>query len=347
MLQFDFSKSGGDSSRISNLPPFTPEPFPLELPENFWVKVKEVQSRFDTLLVLGIGGSSQGLKAILNAIPATKMRVFVQESTDPRSVRHLSETLDWKKTCLVVISKSGTTIETLTLFDFFRKKVKPEQIITIMDQKPGEWFHFPFPKIDGRFSVLSVVGLFPAACGGVAIEKIQSGGQKAFANPANAYQQAFTHYFHNKEQHRNIAVFFHYADGLHELGNWAVQLLGESLGKDGKGMTPMVVQGPQGQHSIAQLILDGPKDKVVTFLKVAAQKNDLLEALLEKECSATAQALHESGCPSVTITLPTLDEESLGELFMTFQLQTLFQAHLMDVEPFGQPAVEKIKRLIG
>ncbi len=134
-----------------------------------------------------------------------------------------------------------------------------------------------------------------------------------------------------------------YADCLEQFGGWYSQLWAESLGKEGKGQTPLVVVGPQGQHSLAQLFLDGPLDKIVTLVKVASDEANPLGKLLHKECCATGEALWNAGCSVVTLTLPEISPFYMGELMMSYQIQTPFTGHLMGINPYDQPAVEHIK----
>lgn len=327
------------------------------------------RGRFRNFLLLGIGGSSNGLKALSRALwPAdTPVRLFIQESPDPRSVEKLLRTLDLSQTGIHVVSKSGETIETKTLFGIFRKALEEktpdwrDHFVVTTEEGDGELFRavqkerlnfLPIPKnVGGRFSTLSAVGLLGLAVIGVDIQKLLEGAQEAvqkFSEPDknDAYKNGLVHFLLNKNHGKTISVFMTYGDCLKEVGGWYTQLWAESLGKDGKGQTPIDAQGPQDQHSLAQLLLDGPKDKVVTFVKFAPQKGNKLSELMEKEWNATAQALHESDCPSVTITLPAPDEKTLGELLMTLQIQTAFTGHLLGINPYDQPAVERIKRLL-
>ncbi|MBI4124520.1 MAG: glucose-6-phosphate isomerase [Deltaproteobacteria bacterium] len=326
---------------------------------------KDIRYRFQNLIVLGIGGSSVGLRALSRALwPSdNRLRLLIQESPDPQSVEKILKAIDLNRTCINVISKSGATIETTTLLDHFLTALKDkvgekwrDHVVVTTEQNKGKLFglvekekliHFEIPEnVDGRFSVFSAVGLFPLTCIGVNTQKLLKGAARAVDNHDNACRNGTIHYLLNKNHGKTISVMMTYGDALKEFGGWYAQLWAESLGKEGKGQTPLACQGPQDQHSLAQLFLDGPKDKVVTFIKVAPQRGDKLGELMERECNATAQACFESGCPSVTITLPSLDEETLGELLMTHQIQTAFTGHLMGINPYDQPAVERIKKFI-
>lgn len=391
MIPFDFSKCGLTEKEITALSAEAERAHQVLLKERqagavgIWdlpfdektlVKTRnvatEVRGRFQTLLVLGIGGSSVGLRALSRALwPADNhLRLMIQESPDPASVEKIARALDWKKTCINVISKTGNTIETLTLFEHFLDILKQnvgknwqEQVVVTTEEGDGKLcrfareenlIHFSVPKnIGGRYSVLSSVGLFPLACIGVDTQRLLKGGRMAVENCSvpdldknMAYRNGVVHYLLDKNHGKTISAMMIYSDLLRDLGLWYAQLWAECLGKEGKGQTPLACQGPQDQHSLAQLFLDGPKDKVVTFIKIAPKKGDRFSDLMEREQRATAQALGESGCPSVTITLPEINEETLGELLMTYQIQTAFTGRLMRINPYDQPAVDRIKRLI-
>ena len=384
MIQFDFSKCGVSDEEINACAAevaraekylqeerrtkkvgFWDLPFDKDLPVQCRNMAQNVRGRFQNLLVLGIGGSSVGLKALSHPLwqEANPLRLMIQESPDPASVEKIAKVLDWKRTCINVISKSGNTIETITLFEHFLKILKEkvgdgwrDHLVVTTEEGDGKLFqlaskekliHFSIPQnVGGRYSVFSAAALFPLACIGVDIQKLLCGAAGAVEKSTNTYHNGLIHYLLNKDHGKNISVMMTYSDSLRDFGLWYSQLWAESLGKNGKGQTPLVAQGPQDQHSLAQLFLDGPKDKIVTFIKVTPHKGDKLGELMEKECNATAQALHESGCPSVTITLPTVNEETLGKLLMTYQIQTAFTGYLMGVNPYNQPAVERIKKLI-
>lgn len=391
MIQFDFTRCGVKDSEIEAISDKAAKVHERlqrerqsgavgfwELPfnEDLLIQVRDVANdvryRFQNLIVLGIGGSSVGLKALSRALwPADNpMRLLIQESPDPTSVSKILKACDLKQTCINVISKSGETIETRTLWETFRKALEEkvgerwrDHVVITTEKNDGKLYqlvqkekliHFEIPKnVGGRFSVFSAVGLFPLACIGVDTQKLLKGAGEALSqsetsdlNRNNAYRNGVIHTLLNKNHGKTISVMMIYSDSLKEFGGWYSQLWAESLGKGGKGQTPLACQGPQDQHSLVQLFLDGPKDKVVTFIKIKPDSKDSLSDLMERECNATAQALHESGCPSVALTLPEISEEVMGEFLMTYQIQTAFTSHLMGVNPFDQPAVERIKKLI-
>ncbi len=163
---------------------------------------------------------------------------------------------------------------------------------------------------------------------------------------------------------KTISVVMAYCDRLERFTHWYVQLWAESLGKNGKGTTPVGALGPVDQHSQVQLYLGGPRDKLFTVVSVASAGlgpridkelaalagepglgGKTIGDLAAAEARATADTLAKNGCPVRTIAIPKLDEASLGELLMHFMLETIVAAHLLGVDAFDQPAVEEGKVL--
>jgi len=224
------------------------------------------------------------------------------------------------------------------------------------------------PNVGGRYSVLTNVGLLPAALAGLDIAAVRAGAAAALAPvldgraPAEvpACVGAALSVALAQGRAKSIAVLMAYADRLERLTRWYVQLWAESLGKDGKGTTPIGALGPVDQHSQLQLYIAGPRDKLFTVITVAAAgRGPRLDAGLAAEAGepgfgaksigdlvaaqgrATAETLAKNGCPVRTIRLDRLDESSLGELLMHFMLETIIAAHLLGIDPFDQPAVEE------
>jgi glucose-6-phosphate isomerase len=358
-----------------------------------------VRRQFRTLIVVGIGGSDLGARALLKALPSAKgMTVkFLGANTDPEELAAALKGLDWSKTAINVISKSGDTIEPMTTFLILRErlikavgeKAHARHVIATTDAVKGTlrtiadregYRTLPVPAdVGGRFSVLTPVGLFPAACAGLDVAGLLA-GTKAWRNdclkaPAAASPTlqwaAFQHdaYFRG---HR-ITVLMPYSESLRELAFWFRQLWAESLGKRHDragtlvrlGFTPVAALGATDQHSQVQLYNEGPTDKTVTFIEVAEPRADFivpksypdlegvaylgghrLSAVNHAERAATAQALAASGCPNGTFTVPSITSESLGALLMHFMFATAVVAELLDVNAYDQPGVEEGKRLI-
>jgi glucose-6-phosphate isomerase len=220
--------------------------------------------------------------------------------------------------------------------------------------------------------VLTNVGLLPAAVLDLDIAAIRTGAATALApvlerrapSAVPAAVGAALAVALAERGGKSVSVMMAYADRLELFTRWYVQLWAESLGKDGKGTTPVAALGPVDQHSQLQLFIAGPRDKLVTVITTAAagigprMSADLARLagepdlagrtigdLVAAEGRATAETLAKNGCPVRTIHLERLDEASMGELLMHFMLETIIAARLLGVDPFDQPAVEEGKVL--
>lgn len=263
----------------------------------------EVRKKFENFLVLGIGGSALGPRAILEALSPfhnldKKPRVFIYDNVDPKTLKRILSLINLKKTTFNVITKSGSTAETMAsfmiLWDQLNKSVSDahKRFIATTDPEKGnlrkianekEIRTFSIPSgVGGRYSVLSPVGLFPAEVMGVSANEMLKGARdmhkkcsdaEIWKNPA--YLFGVLLYLMNKEEKRTINVMMPYADGLKPLAEWFCQLWAESLGKLGMGLTPYPSLGTTDQHSQLQLWMDGPADKVVIFIKVEDYNADI------------------------------------------------------------------------
>jgi len=279
----------------------------------------EMGEHFENFLVIGIGGSSLGGIALFRALthpyhnllsPERRKapRIFFAENIDPDMINGLFDILDPQKTVINIITKSGSTAESIANFlllqKFMVEKIGEEQfkkqVVATTDPKKGNLRKIaeesglrtlPVPEgVGGRFSVLSPVGLFPGYIAGIDIDSLLEGAahmdgrckkDDIFKNPA--YLNAIIHYHLHTKRGVNIAVLMPYSESLAEISLWYRQLLAESLGKkyslSGEvvyaGQTPVKAVGAQDQHSQIQLYREGPFDKIITILKVESFKNFL------------------------------------------------------------------------
>ncbi len=353
------------------------------------------------IVMLGTGGSSLGGQTLaaladigVRGAEAFRAppRMHFMDNLDPSTFATLLGKLPLATTRFVAISKSGGTGETLMQTAAALAAVKEAGL----EARVGELFlgiseaarggkanglrallggSVPMlehdPGIGGRFSALSNVGLLPAAVLGLDAAAIRAGAARALApvldgRPAAQVPAALGAALNIAlaRQGKTIAVVMAYADRLERFTRWFTQLWAESLGKDGKGTTPIGALGPVDQHSQLQLFIAGPRDKLFTVVTIGtAGKGPRIEAELARRAGepdfagrtigdlvaaqgrATAETLATNGCPVRTIHLETLDEASLGELLMHFMLETIIAARLIGVDPFDQPAVEEGKVL--
>lgn len=361
---------------------------------------KLISAKFRALIVVGIGGSDLGARALISALakPGKGMKIhFLGANTDPDEIARVVGEIDWRKTAINIISKSGDTIEPMSTFLILREmlikkvglKKHSAHVVATTDHRQGAlqeiaqregYMTLPVPeRIGGRFSALTPVGLFPAACAGIDVKGLLMGAgeaREAFASTIGEDNGALVFAALQCDAARRgmrINVLMPYSAGLKDLSFWYRQLWAESLGKrcdrNGKvvhaGMTPIASLGATDQHSQIQLYIDGPADKTVTFIEVGGFGSDMrvpksyrdipvvavmgghkLSAILHAEREATARALAGSGVPSGTIFLDQLTASALGELMMFFMLSTAVAAEILDVNAYDQPGVEAGKRLM-
>ena len=333
------------------------------------------------LLMIGTGGSSLGARALCALAANATPKLHFLENIDPATLGPLLECLDPTQTKALFISKSGGTIETMAvsmivmnwLIEGCGESMLERQTMAITMQTNNPLarlccrYAIPImahdPEIDGRYSVFSVVGLLPAMIAGLDILAIRNGAASVLTSMAPVDGAALAVAFTKERQHTST-VLMPYRDQLADLALWYRQLWAESLGKEGKGTTPIQAGGTVDQHSQLQLYLDGRNDKLISlitcptagsgltipdsFAKEAGMPNiggrpigDLLDAF----SFATADALIEASRPVRVFQIERLEEATIGALMMHFILETLITAKLWQVDPFGQPAVEAGKKL--
>ncbi len=340
-----------------------------------------------TVAVLGIGGSSLGGQA-LTAL-RKKAGVEFHDNPDPFSWSAALGRFDLKKTHFVAISKSGGTAETLmqvltaaealkqagvkSLKKHFTIITEPHQsaLADFADAIGAARLDHP-TGVGGRYSVLTVVGLLPAILMGIDVKALRAGAAAVLAETLAAKSAAGSpaatgaalHHALASENRLATTILWPYVDHLAVFGGWWRQLWAESLGKDGKGSTPVSVLGPVDQHSQLQLFRDGPGNALFTIVTVdtkgkgpmaprAAAKSLKLDYLagkrlgdlVEAESRATAQTLFKNGRPVRVIHVPQVNEFDMGALMMHFMLETIIMGKLMGVDPFNQPGVEEGKVL--
>src|SRR5579871_6320246 len=344
---------------------------------------------FATIAVLGIGGSSLGGQALTALRKVQKPFVEFHDNPDPFAWAKALKRFDLKKTHFIAISKSGGTAETLmqvlTAADALEKAgvkslKKHFTIITEPRKSPLADFadgigaaRLDHPTgVGGRYSVLTMVGVLPALLMGLDVKKLRAGAAAVLdgtlaandAGTAPAAMGAALHQALAAEGKLATTILWPYADKLQVFGGWWRQLWAESLGKDGKGSTPVSVLGPVDQHSQLQLFRDGPGNALFTLVSVdtkgkgptapRARAKQLgldylagrkLGDLVDAEARATAQTLSKNGRPVRQIHLAKVDEFHLGALMMHFMLETIIMGKLMNVDPFDQPGVEEGKVL--
>lgn len=344
-----------------------------------------LRDRYDQLLLIGIGGSSLGVEALVNAVGYNKnSSLFVLDNVDPLKFKRVLDSIRLEKTLITVVSKSGTTLEAVAnffiIYDIFSKvlgKEPVDQIVIITDPEKGPLrkfarekgiVSFPVPpNVGGRFSVLSPVGLFPIAFLGYDVESLILGAKGAIPDDGSLFSEhpAFllsSVYYLYYQKGYNINVIMTYVEAMEKFVDWLRQLLAESLGKDGKGQTPVKAIGTVDQHSQIQLYNEGPRDKIITFIvsesfvqdftihsplfeEFSYLKGKSLKDIVIASYEGTRDALTENGVPNISIRLAGINEAVIGYLFMVFEIAVALSGYLYEVNPYDQPGVERGKEI--
>jgi glucose-6-phosphate isomerase len=351
---------------------------------------RQILSRGDIkdVLFLGIGGSALGPITLLNALGGSKtgLQFHILENVDADEWTRATRGLQPQSTLVCIVTKSGTTFETLAqaliALQWTGRERWKSHVVALTDPEKGDLRAFAkeyqipsltiAPAIGGRFSAFSPVGLFPLALAGYSVGEFMKGAaqvrdsaEKAVfeKNPIFVLAQEFLKH----AQKHPIHVCMPYSTPLRSFGDWFVQLWGESLGKDGKGFTPLAALGATDQHSILQLLRDGPDDKVTCFVTVDQVQDPVviprtlqgaetarypafsllqghsLHSLQTIEYRAISLVLSRANRPQFTVQLDRIDERNMGALLFFFCTLTAVTGTLWNVNPFDQPGVEEGK----
>lgn len=345
----------------------------------------DLKAKFKNMVVVGIGGSSLGGRVLAQVAGAKN--VFFVDNVDAVEFENLFTCIgDLKNVCWLFISKSGTTLETLLALEHVDQKYQEQnlslakQSVVVTENKVNtlsDWAkRNDVPQaevpldVGGRFSVLSPVGLVPAAFMGMDLAKMREGAAEARKDNA-LIENLMSHFMWSFRQNQWITLFWFYNSRAHSLGMWLNQLWAESLGKKSdrqgrpapRASTPMWAIGAVDQHSVLQQVMEGAQDKFVVFhrfddaeggsikLRVSqfAETKNLqgknMGTLLKAEAIATEEALRKSGVATLCLKTKVLDEGSLSYYFMLFELVVAGLGEWMDINAFDQPGVELGKRL--
>jgi len=355
-------------------------------------KLEKLDIECENIVIIGIGGSSLGTKAIYRLLKSNyknlKNIIFL-ENTDPIELKNKFLQIDPEKSVFMVISKSGTTIETISIFKTVINnynldlKKDSEKFIVITD--PGSSLEklalkygimvFNIPtNVGGRFSVFSAVGIVPLYLAGIDVARLLHHAASfldGFFEGREAHLLRKAAFLYERSRCYKMNVVFSYSSLLDEFNKWYVQLWGESLGKINKkgqrvGLTPIGLLGSIDQHSFLQLLIEGPKDKTVTFIKIKnfesslkipnislpyLEKTDFVNGytfneLINAQCDATRESIIRSGIDVDEIVLEKLNEESVGELIVYYELLTSAVGALFEINTYNQPGVELGKTIL-
>jgi len=354
------------------------------------IKKHAAKNNKNYIVVLGIGGSSLGARAIYEfLLPSNNYakELFFLDTIDPLKVNHCLKKVNLNDTHFIVISKSGDTTETIALFKYVNSLVKMDASnCTVISEKKSSLTRFAnnnnigtfdlAENIGGRFSVFSAVGLVPLAMVGVDIDNLLNGCRcvsDSFFKQGDYYDPIIkkARFFVENKGRFNINAIFSYSSLLESFNKWYVQLWAESLGKTNingtrQALTPIALIGPVDQHSFLQLVMDGVRDKTLTFIKIADLKDDTIipkkslnklapenieglsfNELLNKQADATIQSIEEQkDIPCDVVTISTVDEYNIAKLMFSYQLLVSCIGEFLQINTYDQPGVEHGKAIL-
>ena len=328
--------------------------------------IKKFKNKFSSLRIIGMGGSILGMKAIYNFLKfKIKKKIFFIDNL----VSYRKNTKE-KNYLNLIISKSGNTLETISNVNLLINKKTKNIFITenkdnylrkLANKLKSEIVdHNNF--IGGRYSVLSEVGMLPTSLVGLNEKKFKQFNSliknKKFIN-ALVLNVANIIFFLKKKKFNSIII--NYDENSDDLFKWYQQLVSESLGKKQKGLLPSISTMPKDNHSLMQLYLDGPKNNFFTFFNTSENKSNKLNnrellkshgylknknlyEIVQSQKNATEKVFNEKKIPFRSFQILKRNEETLGELFSFFILETILIARAIKINPYDQPAVELIKK---
>ena len=341
---------------------------------NFKIKDLNRFKKFKTIAIVGMGGSILGAEAIYKFLEKKiKKKVYFFNDLDENILKEFKKKEIKSKVLFIIISKSGNTIETLSNTFLLKVINRNAKNIIIISEKKNNFlnslskkfnlFHIEHKKnIGGRYSVLSEVGIIPAYLMGVNIFKLRSNLLNFFKKINKLFIKNQTLKLTNIMNSKKInnLIFLNYSPELKNFLFWCQQLIAESLGKKNLGFLPVVSSAPKDHHSLLQLYLDGPKDKVFNIFSLNSKSSETIKVnhshdstnfLNKKKFSVVKNAQKNSlvksfikkGIPFREFKIKKINEEALGELFSLFIIETVIIGKLLNINPFDQPAVEEIK----
>ena len=329
---------------------------------------------FKTIAIIGMGGSILGTEAIHDFLKfKIKKKIYFFDDINIDKINDIKKKENLKKTLFLIISKSGSTIETITNFLSLNILKKNSRNIIIISEKNDNILHSMIKKfnlffiehkkfIGGRFSVLSEVGIIPSILLGINIFRLRQNlfkymkGKEKLILKDNSIKLASL----LLEKKVTNLILLNYLPELEKFLSWCQQLIAESLGKKSKGFLPVISNAPKDHHSMLQLYLDGPKDKVINIFSHSTKSKYFLNTknisknlhfLHKKEINqikisqkeALIKVLKKKRIPFREFKIRNINEETIGQLFSYFIVETILIGKLMKINPFDQPAVEQVK----
>ena len=334
------------------------------------IKKLNEYKKFKTIVIIGMGGSILGAKSIHSIFEKKiKKKFFFIDNLDIEKIKIIDKY--YKKSLFIVISKSGETIETLTNLNALSSIIiKASNTIIITENKNNTLNKFAKKNniyrishkdfIGGRYSVLTEVGMVPSFFMGLNLKNFKANIKNVFNNSLVETTNILTKFYKSKKI--SSIIFLNYSPILNNLILWGQQLIAESLGKKNMGLMPVLSEGPRDHHSLLQLYLDGPKDKIFYIFSFKEKnqkklkknifnsefnfiKNKTMSQVVFAQKDALKEVLRKKKINFKEIIFNKLDEKTLADFYSHFILETVLTASLIKVDPFGQPAVEAVKKI--
>ena len=328
--------------------------------------------KFKTIVIIGMGGSILGTKAIYSFLKhKIKKKLIFLDNLDENYLKQIKKNKNLSKSLFLIISKSGNTDETILNMYFLKNFLKHNNTIILAENRDNflrkiaiknkHFFVNHNKLIGGRYSVLSNVGMLPAYLMDLKIEHFKKNLRKLINNK-KFLLKSLNLIKKFKSKKKNILIFFNYIPELNDFLLWVQQLFAESLGKNQKGFIPVISNAPKDHHSLLQLYLDGPKDKI--FYVFSSEKKSNIKTkstffdqgmqhlnkkkyntIINSQKNAFLTALKSKKIAFREIKIKKFDEDTLGKLFLSFIIETILLGKIMNINPFDQPAVEQVKIL--
>ena len=340
---------------------------------NFNIKELKKFKKFKRIVTIGLGGSILGTQAVNYFLKKkSKKELIFLNNLNQEKINKLNKLKDLKNSLFIIISKSGNTIEVLSIINSLKNKANfnNKNSLIITDNKKNHLSSFAkkfkiriiFHRyyIGGRYSVFSETALVPCYLMGINISNFRKNILNFLYKKKSKLVKnliILSKIYNSKKI--NSLILLNYCEGLEYFLLWCQQLIAESLGKKGKGILPLISIGPRDHHSLLQLYLDGPKDnffyifsfkeskkikRIKGLFNEALNRNNI-QKVLENQKKAMISLLKIKKIPFLSVEIKKRNEETLGELFSYFILETVFMSENLKINPFNQPAVEQLKIL--
>ena len=332
-------------------------------------------NKYKTIILIGMGGSILGAEAIYSFCKYKIKKNFIFfDNLDQLKIKEVKKTINLKNSLFIIISKSGNTLETIVNSILFKEVINNKNTIIITEKKTNPLNVYAKDKnillidhksyIGGRYSVLSEVGMIPAYFMGLKINYFKKKLLNFFNSKENKliFENIIKVFHIYKYKKINSIILLNYAPEIDCFLYWCQQLIAESLGKNGNGILPVISPAPKDHHSLMQLYLDGPKDKLFYIFSLKNNKkmrinknifgknfryaeNKSFSKVKEAQKNALIQVFKNKKIPYQEFIIDKKNETVLGELFSYFILETVLVGKLLGINPFNQPAVEQVKVL--